>query len=170
MWLFTFDWAETWWDNYLWRNIQKRLKSLREEKLQIVKKQLWIETISRPSIETCDVSDTSSILWFLARENLDCAFNCDPDTQALRVQELCDIITGNIPNGKHIHIIPHENTETAARDKSWSGMFWYFEVWIRDTPQNQSHKISALSRFKSFFLQALWSSHLLSNISEIHHS
>ena len=158
MWLFRFDWDPTWWNQYLWSSIQKRLKPLREEKLSIVEDRLWIDSISRPSIETCDISDTNSILWFLARENLDCAFNCEPDTPESRVQELCDIILWTISSGKHIHIIPHENTETAAKDKSWSDMFWYFEVWIRDTPQNQSHKISAISRFKSFFLQALWSS------------
>ena len=158
MWLFTFDWTEAWWDSYLWSNIQQRLRPLREEKLRIVQGRLWIDTISRPSLETCEISDTSSILRFLARENLDCAFNCEPDTSPSRVEELCDIILWTIPPEKHIHIIPHENTETAAREKSWSDMFWYFEVWIKDIPQQQTYRISAISRFTLFYLQTLWSS------------
>jgi hypothetical protein len=158
MWLFNFEWVDTWWDQYLWRKIQQRLKPLREEKLEIVKTKLWIEKISRPSIETCDISDTDSIIRFLARENLDCAFNCEPDTPPSRVLELCMIITWAIPSGTHTHIVPHENTETAAREKSWSDMFWYFEVWMRDTPQTENAKLSAINRFKIFYLQVLWSS------------
>ncbi len=158
MWLFNFEWVDTWWDQYLWRKIQQRLKPLREEKLEIVKTKLWIEKISRPSIETCDISDTDSIIRFLARENLDCAFNCEPDTPPSRVLELCMIITWVIPSGTHTHIVPHENTETAAREKSWSDMFWYFEVWMRDTPQTENAKLTAINRFKTFYIQALWSS------------
>lgn len=158
MWLFTFDWIDTWWDQYLWRKIQQRLKLLREEKLWIVKKQFWLDTISRPSIDTCDISDTDSIIRFLAQENLDCAFNCEPDTPVSRVQELCDIILWRIPPDKHIHIVPHENTDTAAKDKSWSDMFWYFEIWLREDSQDNTYQLSAINRFKSFFIQALWSS------------
>ncbi len=156
--LFDFDWMQEWWDSYLWKNIQQRLKPIREEKLRIVEDRLWIDTITRPNLETCDISDTSSILRFLARENLDCAFNCEPDTSPWRVDELCDIILWNISSGKYIHIIPHENTDLAAKEKGWSDMFWYFEVWIKDTPQPQTHRISAISRFTSFYLQTLWSS------------
>lgn len=159
MWLFNFDWTQEWWDVYLWKNIQQRLKPLREEKNRIVKERLWIDIISRPHIGTCDIDDTGSIYIFLAKENLDCAFHCEPDTPISRVEELCDIILWNISSGKYIHIIPHENTESAAREKDWSDMFWYFEVWIKDTQQAHSHKILAISRFKSFFLQTLWSSH-----------
>lgn len=158
MWLFTFDWVGTGWEWYLWTNIQKRLKPLRKEKLEIVKTKLWIEAISRPSIDTCDISDTDSIIRFLARENLDCAFNCEPDTPTSRILELCTIIRWDISNDEYIHIIPHENTETAAKEKSWLDMFWYFEVWMRDAPQIETTKLSAINRFKTFYIQALWSS------------
>jgi hypothetical protein len=159
MWLFTLDWwVKSEWEWYLWTSIQHRLKLLREEKLEIVKTKLWIEKISRPSIDICDISDTDSIMRFLARENLDCAFNCEPDTPPSRVLELCMIITWAIPSGTHIHIVPHENTDTAARDKNWSDMFWYFEVWTKDSPQPHSQRISAINRFKVFYLQTLWSS------------
>jgi hypothetical protein len=158
MWLFTFDWESIWWESYLWKNIQQRLRPLREEKLRIVQDRLWIDTISRPNSETCDISDTNSILRFLARENLDCAFNCEPDTSPSRALELCNIILWTIPSGKYIHIIPHENTETAAREKRWSDMFWYFEVWIRDFPQKEIELQNSLTRFKIFFHQTIWSS------------
>lgn len=158
MWLFNFDGADTWWDSYLWNSIQRRLKPLREEKLRIVQERLWLDTISRPEITSCDAKDIVSIYRFLARENLDCAFNCDPDTSAERVGELCDIILWALPSNKHIHIIPHENTESAAKEKGWSDMLGYFEVWIKDDPQVQSSRVSAVNRFTTFFIQALWSS------------
>lgn len=159
MWLFDFNWREDWWNSYLWSNIQQRLKPLQEEKLGIVKKRLWIDEISRPDISDCDIHDTESVYRFLARENLDCAFHCEPDTPTARVEELCDIILWNISSGKHIHIIPHENTESAAREKWWSDMFGYFEVWIRNIPQVESHTSIAINRFKSFFLQIPWYLH-----------
>lgn len=158
MWLFTFDWADIWWEWYLWVSIQQRLKPLREEKLQIVKEQLWIDTISRPDIEICDISDTDSSIRFLARENLDCAFHCEPDTSTERVKELCIIISWSVPNWKYVHIIPHSNTELAAREKWWSDMFGYFEVWIREKPQLESDLQASLTRFRTFYIQAIWSS------------
>jgi hypothetical protein len=96
---------------------------LKETKLAIVTKELQITTIERPPLSLCSIDDEQSIFSFLARENLDCAFHCEPDTSAERVNELCHIINNEIPKDCYIHIIPHENTEIAARNTSPSDMF-----------------------------------------------
>jgi hypothetical protein len=108
---------------YLGSVVQRRLKPLKENKLAIVVEKLQIKTVERPPLSLCNIDDEQSIFSFLARENLDCAFHCEPDTSVERVDELCNIINNKIPKDCYIHIVPHENTETAARDTSPSDMF-----------------------------------------------
>jgi hypothetical protein len=140
-------------DWYLGSVVQNRLKPLKEKKLAIVAEKLQIVTIERPSVSVCNIDDEKSIFSFLARENLDCAFHCEPDTSEVRVSELCDIIKNDIPKDWYIHITIHPNIDTATQEKSASDMFWYFEVWIKDTQQDIQERYQAITRFKTFFIQ-----------------
>ncbi len=53
---------------------------------------LGIIAIKRPELESCDPLDISSIYGYIARENLECAIYCDPQTPVVEVARLCQIV------------------------------------------------------------------------------
>jgi hypothetical protein len=52
--------------------------------------------ITRPDLGLCDIRDDGSIIKFMAREQLDCEFNCPPYGSSERVTELLKILLGDI--------------------------------------------------------------------------
>ena len=139
--------------DYLWKTIQAN----KLIKLGIVSRMLGILEIRRPDLSICDTGDTSSILSFIARENLDCAFHCEPDTEWLRVEELCKIALWKYEKGFHPHIILHPNADKAIGEKSAHDMLPYFEVFLRETVQEKEEQEKLLIRFKEFFIRVnIW--------------
>ena len=75
--------------------------------MSIVSRMLGILDIKRPSLIQCDINKLASVFSYIARENIDCAFHCEPDTDSQKVRELCTIATGEISTEMYVHLSLH---------------------------------------------------------------
>jgi hypothetical protein len=67
------------------------LTNLARTKRMLVLDLLDMKDIVRPDISTLDISSERSIEVFIARDNIECAFLCDPSKSVKHVEMLCRI-------------------------------------------------------------------------------
>ena len=101
---------------------------------------------------TCNPLDPVSIYTYLARENLECAVSCDPTTKLDRTREICRIISGELLDGEYIHLEIHKNYEKGLEkykdtppERQAHEILAYFDVWIKESPQNTKEHEAILS-------------------------
>ena len=136
---------------------QELLAVLGEHKTKLIQERLGIERkhLTRPSLDLCDITDHVSIFSFVARENLECAFCCEPDTSMERTSDICDIIQNTIPQGKFVHLDFHHNTDRAIESgKKPYDLLAYAEVWLKEEPQDPAIQTKNIDRFIQFFTEA----------------
>ena len=156
MWLFTSMASPTisdiseWW--YLGSSVQ-RIKLLKTKKIH---EMLGILSIKRPELDICDPLDIRSIQSYIARENLECAIYCDPETPVVQVERLCRIANWNIEPWEYIYISRHPNYAKALNElnKSPRDLLAYFEVNIWNTEQDTLIADSHIEEFRDQFEKA----------------
>lgn len=144
-------------ENSLWE-IVPILQTIRPEISELLKeKQNRVATllsnnyiIQRPDMSMIDIAEIETIYSFIARENMECAFMCDPDTSPEIAEWLAQIIARCIPDNQHVHITLHENYAMAkdAKKLPYKDLLAYFEV--RLSPASQD--ISILERNREEFI------------------
>ncbi|MDD2745659.1 MAG: hypothetical protein PHU93_03930 [Candidatus Gracilibacteria bacterium] len=128
---------------------------LRTKKQRIVTEILGGEyAIKRPDIVSIDLTDSEAIFRFIAMENLECAFHCDPLTGVKMVADLSHIIAGTLPQDKEIHISLHHNYLVAKIDKPPSYLLAYFEVHVEEIAQDPEISGPILQEFRSIYNRA----------------
>ena len=135
-------------------NLGQLVQANRLNTMSIVSRMLGILDIKRPSLSQCSIDTTSSIFSYIARENIDCAFHCEPDTNGQKVRELCTIAMGELGADMYVHLSLHPESELVIREKSAHDMLPYFEVSLSDQPQNSEVQVILLEQFKQLFIQA----------------
>jgi hypothetical protein len=136
--------------NYLGSNVQ----ALRLKKSAVVFKMLWIGPIQRPDPNTCDINSPDSIFSYIARENLECAFLCEPETSVERVTELCKIAKGTLWDKEYIHLTLHsEYADALSQNKSPHELIAYFQAHIHLLPQDKNILNTQVAEFKRQFEQ-----------------
>ncbi len=144
---------------YLWK-VSTRLKL---EKQAVVAELLGTDyPIMRPNPLELDAEHMDSILRFVAAENLECAFHCDPQTDAETVRSLARIMAGRISEWEHVHIAIHPNYQKAKTEdrKPYENLLAYFKVKLCNLPQAEVESIALLNEFRKIHNAALqWLSH-----------
>lgn len=109
----------------------------------------------RPKLSEVNPQDIYEIIWYAARQNLACAFDCcaDEDT-AQDVERLAHILKNVIPNEKHVHIGLYE-------EKNWDAIVLqnpqyasqYFTVSLKDEPQHEAEQQEVQKEFLRVYHQ-----------------
>jgi hypothetical protein len=156
----TFETEITESEMYLWEASTR----LKREKQSVVAELLWWEyPIMRPNPLELDTECTASIFRFVAAENLECAFHCDPQTDTETVRNLARIMAWKISEWEHVHIAIHPNYHKAKTEdrKPYENLLAYFEVKLCDLPQTEVESIALLSEFRKIHNATLqWLSNL----------
>ena len=129
---------------------EENLDQLQKNKREIIENLLWKSFhIARPNPDEIDIWNIDSIFQFIAKENLECAFFCDPNTKEWTVENLWNIIAWNIPLWKYIHISLHSNYSHAKNinKKPYNYLFAYFEVMLHDFAQTESERMNYINEF-----------------------
>ena len=136
-----------WW--YLWTSVQR----LKLQKTKKIHEMLGIIAIKRPELDTCNTLDIRSIYSYIARENLECAIYCDPETPVLHVEQLCRIANWALKEWEYIHISRHPNYTKAINElgKSPRDLLAYFEVNIWEIVQDTIAANSHITEFRKQF-------------------
>lgn len=153
MWLFTSMTSPTvpsvseWW--YLGSSVQR----LKLQKTKKIHEMLGIIAIKRPELDTCDPLNIWSIYSYIARENLECAIYCDPETPLVQVEQLCQIASWVIREWEYIHISRHPNYTKAINElkKTPRDLLAYFEVNIWEIVQDTITADSHITEFRKQF-------------------
>jgi hypothetical protein len=87
----------------------------------------------------------------MASENLECAFYCDPLTGVETVRNLTSIIARDLPDSKFVHVSIHPNYRKAKETdkKSFGSLLAYFEVELKDFPQDAAQASGVLDEFRT---------------------
>lgn len=137
-----------------WAKNEIEKKISHEEKIQkeqLLEKYFGMDvdaTQNRPDIKNIDLSDENAIFKFSALQNLACAFSCCGETtSAQRIEEIGKIFQGK-NNGKFIHFViyPDPNWD-AIKLQDPEEALEYFQVYLKDSPQNETEKSEIMSEF-----------------------
>ena len=140
--------------SYLW----EMNKILRDEKRAIVNNILGEEYIvERPDSDQDITWDITAVYSFIARENLECAFFCDPNTSIETVNDLCLIISRTIPEWQHVHITIHTNYQKVKTEwrNSSTDLLAYFEVTLKSEIQDEIEQKNNITEFINIYTQWL---------------
>ena len=105
-------------------------------------------TQNRPDIKNIDLSDENAIFKFSALQNLACAFSCCGETtSAQRIEEIGKIFQGK-NDGKFIHFVLYPDPNWGAiKLQDPEEALEYFQVYLKDSPQNETEKSEIMSEF-----------------------
>lgn len=139
------------------------LENMRREKAEILIQEFGLTTDKakiRPAVDTINPDNEAEIVKYVARQNLACAFSCCADSETpARVAELAKIFNEKIPAGQYPHFdlwerendpnYPAEWAATKQNDPNYASQ--YFEIHLRDTPQNEAEKAKFLAEFREIY-------------------
>jgi hypothetical protein len=144
----TIETPEEWAKNEIEKKIHHEEKTQKE---QFLEKYFGMDveaTQNRPDIKNIDLNDENAIFRFIALQNLACAFSCCIDTTTpYRIEEIGKIFQGK-NDGKFVHftIYPSPKWE-AIKLQNPKEALAYFEVYLKDSPQNDAEKSEIMSQF-----------------------
>lgn len=134
--------------------IEKKISD--EEKIQ---KEQFLEkyfemdvdaTQNRPDIKNVNLDDENDIFRFSALQNLACAFSCCIETtSANRIEEIGKIFQGK-NDGKFVHFVIYPSPKWGAiKLQNPKEALAYFEVYLKDEPQNDAEKADVMAQFRT---------------------
>ncbi len=137
---------------YLGSSVQR----LKLQKTKKIHEMLGILSIKRPELSTCNPLDLSSIHRYIARENLECAIYCDPETPIVQVEKLCHIAIWDIKEWEYIHVSIHPNYQKVVNEwkKTPRNLLAYFEVDISNIDIYSYMELQNILEFKRQFEKA----------------
>lgn len=100
-------------DESLGEYIGSAIKDLARAKKKLVQEKLNMRNITHPDISTLDLQDEESIQRFIALENIECAFMCDPAKSVEHLAMLCKIVKSELVEGEHVEISIFQKYEEA---------------------------------------------------------
>lgn len=137
-----------------WAQDEIEKKISHEEKIQkeqLLEKYFGMDveaTQNRPDIKNINLNDENAIFRFSALQNLACAFSCCIDTTtADRIEEIGKIFQGK-NDGKFVHFTIYPSPKwDAIKLQDPKEALAYFEVYLKDSPQNDAEKSEIMSQF-----------------------
>lgn len=153
----------------------ERLRAERKaKKLEILEKEMNMseaDTKNRPTLDFLDEnilqnientsdSELQNIIEFMARQNIACAMGCCGDkTYPERIQEIVNIHNQKF-GGKFLHF--HLYQELGWTDDDWKKAIEadteealeYFQVYLKNTPQDETKKKKLLQEFAEIYFLA----------------
>ena len=137
-----------------WAKNEIEKKISHEEKIQkeqFLRQYFGIDvdaTQNRPDIKNIDLNDENAIFRFSALQNLACAFSCCGETtSAQRIEEIGKIFQGK-NDGKFVHFVIYPDPNWGAiKLQDPEEALEYFQVYLKDSPQNDAEKSEIMSEF-----------------------
>ncbi len=139
-----------------WAQDEIEKKISHEEKIQkeqLLEKYFGMDveaTQNRPDIKNVNLNDENAIFRFTALQNLACAFSCCIDTTtADRIEEIGKIFQGK-NDGKFVHFTIYPSPKWGAiKLQDPKEALAYFEVYLKDEPQNDAEKADVMTQFRT---------------------
>lgn len=107
-------------------------------------------TQNRPNIKNVNLDDENDIFQFAALQNIACAFSCCIDTTTPgRIEEIGKIFQGK-NDGKFVHFVIYPSPKWGAiKLQNPKEALAYFEVYLKDEPQNDAEKADVMAQFRT---------------------
>ena len=107
-------------------------------------------TQNRPNIKNVNLDDENAIFQFAALQNIACAFSCCIDTTTPgRIEEIGKIFQGK-NDGKFVHFVIYPSPKWGAiKLQNPKEALAYFEVYLKDEPQNDAEKADVMAQFRT---------------------
>lgn len=107
-------------------------------------------TQNRPNIKNVNLDDENDIFRFSALQNLACAFSCCIETtSADRIEEIGKIFQGQ-NDGQFVHFVIYPSPKWGAiKLQNPKEALAYFEVYLKDEPQNDAEKADVMAQFRT---------------------
>ena len=139
-----------------WAQGEIEKKNSHEEKIQkeqFLKKYFEMDvdaTQNRPNIKNVNLDDENDIFRFSALQNLACAFSCCIETtSANRIEEIGKIFQGK-NDGQFVHFVIYPSPKWGAiKLQNPKEALAYFEVYLKDEPQNDAEKADVMAQFRT---------------------
>ncbi len=130
--------------------IEKKAKIQKE---QFLKQYFGMDvraTQNRPNIKNVNLDDENDIFQFAALQNIACAFSCCIDTTTPgRIEEIGKIFKGQ-NDGKFVHFVIYPDPKWGAiKLQNPKEALAYFEVYLKDEPQNDAEKADVMAQFRT---------------------
>ena len=139
-----------------WAQGEIEKKISHEEKIQkeqFLKKYFGMDvdaTQNRPNIKNVNLDDENDIFQFAALQNIACAFSCCIDTTTPgRIEEIGKIFKGQ-NDGQFVHFVIYPSPKWGAiKLQNPKEALAYFEVYLKDEPQNDAEKADVMAQFRT---------------------
>lgn len=146
----TIETPEEWAKNEIEKKIHHEEKTQKE---QFLEKYFGMDveaTQNRPDIKNVNLNDENAIFRFTALQNLACAFSCCIDTTTPgRIEEIGKIFQGQ-NDGKFVHFTIYPSPKwDAIKLQDPKEALAYFEVYLKDEPQNDAEKADVMTQFRT---------------------
>ena len=130
--------------------IEKKAKIQKE---QFLKQYFGMDvdaTQNRPNIKNVNLDDENDIFQFAALQNIACAFSCCIDTTTPgRIEEIGKIFKGQ-NDGQFVHFVIYPSPKWGAiKLQNPKEALAYFEVYLKDEPQNDAEKADVMAQFRT---------------------
>ena len=130
--------------------IEKKAKIQKEQFLKQYFEMDVDATQNRPNIKNVNLDDENDIFQFAALQNIACAFSCCIDTTTPgRIEEIGKIFKGQ-NDGQFVHFVIYPSPKWGAiKLQNPKEALAYFEVYLKDEPQNDAEKADVMAQFRT---------------------